>query len=193
MHRIFSALRVRALAVTLAVTIVAPLGAAATHRTVTYDYLIGVAPLCDLAPGACPVLSVSRDGDTIELTGAGTFSIHPKSVTGGGTFVHKNAEGEVIGTGTWTATDLLFFRSYGSGAVQGLPEEFEGGTARIRVRLIPDGGGEGFNGVLKVVCTLGDDIPSSAVEGIRLRVIGGENFSDEVSGFTLFVRTGEGG
>ena len=83
--------------------------------------------------------------------------------------------------------ELLSFHSYGSGAAQGLPEEFEGGQALILVHINPDAGGPGFDAVLQVDCLLGDKIPSGAEEGIRLNVKGGLNFNKEVSGFTIFV------
>ena len=36
----------------------------------------------------------------IEITGSGTLTTHPKSVTGGGAFTHKASDGTVIGSGT---------------------------------------------------------------------------------------------
>src|SRR6266446_6720838 len=62
----------------------------------TYTYLLGAGPICSLEPTACPDIAEAPNGDRIELAGSGTFSIHPKSVTGGGTFTHKNANGDVL-------------------------------------------------------------------------------------------------
>lgn len=50
----------------------------------TYEYLIGTGLLCDLDPSACPDVAMAPNGDTVEITGSGTFTIHPDSVTGGG-------------------------------------------------------------------------------------------------------------
>lgn len=156
-------------------------------ETANYSYLIGEGFLCDLDPSACPDISTASNGHTVEVTGSGTLSIHPKSVTGAGTFVHKDAEGDVLAEGTWTAEQLISFHSYGSGSVQGLPEELEGGLALIRVGLYV-GGEKVSTAILQVDCLLGDKIPSGAAEGIRLAVQGAPNFNKEVSGFTVFVR-----
>ncbi len=153
----------------------------------TYAYVIGTGFLCGLDPTACPAVAGAKNGDTIEITGEGTFSIHEKSATGGGTFVHKDSEGNVIGSGTWEAMELISFHSYGSGSVQGLPPELQGGKALMRVHLTADGGGPEFDGILWVDCLLGDKIPAGAAEGVRLDVPGIINFNKEVSGFTVYV------
>ena len=158
-------------------------GVSADAGANTYEYLVGSGLLCSLGPGACPDVARAPNGDTIELAGQGTFSIHPKSVTGGGTFTHRDAAGNVLGSGTWTATQLLGFHSYGSGAAQGLPSEFTGGLVLIRVHL-----SAGFDAILQVDCAIGDQIPGGAIEGVRLAVQGGLNFNEEVSGLTVFIQ-----
>lgn len=143
---------------------------------------------------------MAPNGDTVELTGSGTLTIHPKSVTGGGTAVHKNRAGSVLGTARWEAVELLSFTSYGS---QGdLPPDFEGGLALIRVHLRPDSAPRlVFDGVLQVHCLVGafpanaayrlGHPPGGVEEGIRLAVsrAGSLNFNEQVSGFTIFIRT----
>lgn len=151
----------------------------------TYTYLIASGFLCGLDPSACPVISrASENDDTITMSGAGTFSIHPGSVSGGGTFTHKDAGGTVIATGTWTATELLSFHSYGTSP--GFPPTVEGGQVLMRVHLSPSGGG-GFDAILQVHCLIGT-FPPGAQEGIRLAIAGGLNFNHEVSGFTIYIR-----
>lgn len=156
-------------------------------ETVNYHYFIGTDPLCALDPSACPDATMAASGDVLNMTGKGTLSIHPKSVTGKGEFQHYDAAGNLLAEGTWKALQLLSFHSYGSGAAQGLPEEFEGGQALIRVQLYVNGTPVA-QAVLQVDCTLGDKIPAGAHEGVRLAVEGGPNFNHEVSGFTLYVR-----
>lgn len=165
-----------------------PLSVFASHQTPkTYDYLIATGFLCGLPePNPCPAVARGSNGDTIEITGQGTLSINPDAVSGGGTFVHKDTAGNVIGSGTWTATKLVNFRSWGTQA--GLPPNFEGGRAKIRIHLTPSGGGPGFDGVLKIFCTIGD-FPQSAHEGVELVLWRGPNFTEKVSGLTLFIRT----
>lgn len=164
-----------------------PTAVFASHQpTTTYDYLIGTGLLCDLPfPNPCPAISMGNTGDKIEITGQGTLSINPKSVTGGGSFVHKDASGNVIGSGSWSADDLIGFRSWGT--QPDLPANFEGGRAKIRVHLTPSTGGEGFDGTLRIICAVGD-FPSSAEEGVELTLRHAPNFTDIVSGLTLFIR-----
>ncbi len=160
--------------------------ASASRASATFDYLIGVPPLCDLDPSACPDIAVAPNGDTVEITGSGSLSVHPKSVSGGGTFTHKDPDGNVIGGGTWTATDLISFHPYGSGEAQGLPSNFWGGQAIIRVHLVA--GPVEADGWMTVDCELGK-VPGGAAEGTTLDVPGLIHFNDPVSGFTVFVNT----
>lgn len=176
-----------------AITALLPMAALASHNSGMYSWHAGDALLTGVDPSFGPVVSKARNGDTIKVVGTGTMTVQTgrDEVTGGGTFVHKNSDGNVIGQGTWTAERLLSFRSYGNGTPQGLPENFFGGRSRMRVHLAPDGGGEGFDATLTIDCTIGHKIPSSAKEGIELNVLGNApNFREEVSGATLFVKTG---
>jgi hypothetical protein len=156
---------------------------AADSGSATYDYLIGTGILCDFDPSACPAVAMASNGDTIAMTGTGTLSIHPKSVSGGGDFTHNFASGGSV-SGTWTAKKLLSFNGYGCGGA-GLPDDFCGGLAVIRVELFV-GGSHVADGTLQVDCLIGA-FPAGAAEGVRLAVQGGPNFNNEVSGFTLFI------
>lgn len=171
-------------ALVLGLALVGAADVAAARPTVRYGYQIGtgtVAGLPDVHVEG-PAVAKAANGDTIEITGTGTLSVHPKSVTGGGAFTHKKADGTVVASGTWAATKLLSFKSYGSGSLQGIPPQNEGGLALLRVHLSP-----GFDAVLQVDCLLGKP-PAGAREGVRLAVRGALNFNKEVSGETLFVR-----
>ena len=152
--------------------------ASAQSATATFNYLVGSASRPDVAR--------APSGDTISMSGSGTLSIHPDSVTGSGSFTHKDASGTVKATGMWTALQLLSFVSYGSSP--GLPPTFEGGKALVLIHLSPSAGGSGFDAVLRITCLVGSP-PPSADEGIRLNVQDVINFNREVSGFTLFIRT----
>ncbi len=160
--------------------------ATATHKNAEYTYMIGTGFLEEFGD----VISKAPNGDTIEFIGEGNFSTSNKKANGRGTFIHRNSEGDVIGTGKWAATRLISFQPYGSGVPQGLPENFEGGRALVKVTLDPDGVGESFDATLKITCVIGNKIPPKAEEGIRLAVRGIPiNFNEEVSGGTLFIRT----
>src|ERR671935_2121106 len=68
-----------------------------------------------------PNVSRAPNGDQVAVTGGGTFSVHPKSVTASGTFTHTDSQGNVLASGTWTATELLSFQLYGCGVVHNFP------------------------------------------------------------------------
>lgn len=165
-----------------------PSSALAHHRpNVSYQYLVGTGLLCELPfPNPCPAISEGLRGDRIELSGQGTFTTNPKTVTGGGTFVHKSETGAVIGQGEWHAMELLSFKSWGTSP--DLPANFEGGVAKLRIHLAPASGGSGFFATLKIFCTIGD-FPSTAHEGIKMVVRRAPNFSQIISGLTVFIRT----
>ncbi len=152
----------------------------------TYAYHAGDAFLASLNPAFAPDVAVAANGDRVELAGTGTLSVFPKSVTGGGTFTHKDAAGGVIATGTWTATKLLSFESYGASAA--VPPTWRAGLALIRVHLSPSAGGPGLDATLRITCHLPEtDVPGGFHEGVRLAVDGALNFNREMSGATLFV------
>ncbi|HLZ69958.1 MAG TPA: hypothetical protein VKV26_08640 [Dehalococcoidia bacterium] len=151
----------------------------------TYHYLLGAGLICALGPSVCPDVAMASNGDTIALSGQGTLSIHPKTASGGGTFVHMHGS-TVLGKGTWTATDLLSFDATGSDPSLGLPPSFSGGQAILRVHLV-GASGEQFDGILTQDCDLGTNPPGHA-EGVRLVVQGALNFNDKVSGGTLFIK-----
>jgi hypothetical protein len=62
---------------------------------------------------SCPAVAKSANGDSYEISGAGTFDPQHKSVKAAGTFNHKSTNGNVLETGVWTASELISFGSYG--------------------------------------------------------------------------------
>ncbi len=124
--------------------------------------------------------------DSILIVGEGTLSVHSKSVTGGGTFTHNSAGGGSV-SGTWTAEQLLSFKSYGSSPL--LPPNFEAGKALILVHFEADGGaGEGY-GILTIGCQLPEvRLPRGMFEGVKFNVLGGINFYQVSPSATLFIR-----
>jgi hypothetical protein len=157
----------------------------ADSGSASYVYLLGTSFLCDLGPSACPDVAMAANGDTIDITGSGTLSIHPNSVSGGGTFTHHFDGGSL--SGTWTAEQLLSFVSYGSSPL--FPPEFTAGLALIRVHLVADGGSPQADAILRVTCVLaGATFPSGGEEGVRLNIQDLLNFNEEVSGVTLFIK-----
>jgi len=85
-----------------------------TTATANYNFLIASGFLCDPNDSAqCPAVTRAADGETIEISGAGTLGLANKSVTAAGAFTEKTPTGEIVATGVWTATELASFESYG--------------------------------------------------------------------------------
>ena len=167
----------------------AAVSAAPTKTYPTYDYLIGVEPICSLDPSEplCPDIARADNGDTIAIKGSGTLSAHAPA-TGGGSFVHKNAAGTVLATGTWTATRLMSFKAFGADPTLGFPSSFTGGKAVMLVALWV-GGVHVHDAVLTVDCDLGTNPPGIS-EGIKLAVKDALNFNKHVSGANVFILEG---
>src|SRR5207244_6367853 len=95
-----------------------PLGFAASSSTASFQFLVGAGPICDLpVPNPCPDVSMASNGDTVTVAGQGTLSIFTKSVSGSGTFVHKAPDRTVRAMGTWTAIQLMSLKYFGSSPV----------------------------------------------------------------------------
>ncbi len=182
--------------VTLALVMSSLTGVAgAKSETLDYRWLAGAGVVDFPAEGGtvcelgvpCPDVATASNGDTIEIAGEGTLSVHPKSVTGSGGFTHNFAAGGSV-SGTWTATQLLSFKSYGSSpAAVGLPPTWEAGKAIIRVQLFV-GGNPVATGTLTVSCILPEvEVPGGAFEGSTLNLHGGPNFNKAELGATLFI------
>lgn len=180
----------------------------AQNSLANYTFILASGFLCD--PGdssACPATAKATQGDSYELSGAGMFGGQDKSVKAAGTFAHKSANGTVLESGAWTASELVSFLSYGI-APNALRHEKKasvppqiankrlamlsgpmptGGLAVFRIVLQPISGAI-KTAVLQVNCALGDVPRERSVEGIRLVFEkGGNEFSEEVGGRVLFL------
>jgi hypothetical protein len=185
-------------------------GGPARAQTGSADYSFVVASgfLCDAGgSGTCLAVAKSTNGDSYEISGAGTFDQKNKSVKAAGTFNHKSMNGNVVETGVWIASDLLSFDSYGvaptaliqKGGVFGrpqigaakrpLPSELvpTGGLAKFRIQLMPLSGAT-KTALLQVNCALGDVPRDRSVEGIRVTLERNNfEYSGETSGRVMFL------
>jgi hypothetical protein len=123
------------------------------------------------------------------------------------------ASGEVV-VGSWTAKKLLSFESFGPSPCTfampcsfglpppldplGLPESWEAGVAKMKIRLVVDGTGKKYDAVLGIFCNLPlAAVPVDHFEGIRVDVKGVGSFDmspvGETGGrVTLFKRLNNG-
>ena len=141
-----------------------------------------------------PNFGSAPNGDMITITGHADFSVNPKSAEGSGTFTHKTSTGTVVGSGTWTATELLDYQSYGCGIVFDitLPPNFCGGKVKLRVMLTTPLGQ--LPATMTVICIIGPNPPNSAFgdkrsEGAMLDVPGVINFNHTAGGDNVIIQT----
>jgi hypothetical protein len=142
-----------------------------------------------------PNFGFASNGDTVAITGQAEFSVNPNAVSGGGSFTHMNAAGTVLATGTWEATGLLDYQSYGCGVVFGnpIPPNLCGGRVAMKVMLTTPLGQ--LPGILTVICVIGPNPPNSIIssgdrsEGATLSVPGIVNFNHTAGGDNVIVQT----
>ena len=148
----------------------------------------------DGAPSA-----IAGNGDQIDISldpdvglGLAPFTFHPQAISGGGDFTIKNAAGDVLSGGTWEATKLLSFQSYGSTFVAELGVFLFGGTLQLQIEL-----STGERAILRLTCADFGTPPTGAVQGMALQVVRGNHFTavwpfpadGPTQGFTFFVKT----
>jgi len=126
-----------------------------------------------------PNMAIAPSGAVVQMTGDGVLSVHPKSASGGGGFTQLDPDGNVVASGTWAATGLSTFVSYGT-----IGHNLFGGEAILKVTLTPDTGGA-FSGVLWITCLVANP-PAGKNEGIRLNAHG-INYNKEDGGDTIFI------
>jgi hypothetical protein len=171
-----------ALALTAAVVLVPTIAVA---DSATHTYLLVMEE---------PNFGVAANGDQIAVTGEGEFSVNPNSVTAAGEFTHTDSGGNVLATGTWTATGLLDYQSYGCGEVFGdpIPPDLCGGAVKMRVTLTPNGTSLQLPGTMTVFCVIGPHAPQSILgpltEGVTLNVPGIINFNHSAGGDNVYVQ-----
>ena len=134
---------------------------------------------------------VGRDavtGDTVGLTGSGEFKPGTMDAAGGGTFVHRHANGTEVAHGVWVVTGFVSWTPAGgflpSFLTDGIGEvsEASAGIVTIHVELKPSSGGS-VPATLSVDCNL----PGAAFpieEGITLNI--GTFHFEQHSGLTVF-------
>jgi hypothetical protein len=141
-------------------------------------------------------VGAAPNGDHVVVEGTGTFSVHPKSVSASGTFTHFDPDGNVVGAGTWTATELISLNFYGCRFVPAMDldlgdDSLCGGALKLRVTLDTPIGQ--FPAILTIFCVIGPQAPAShnvieGGEGATLNVPGVINFNHTVTGDNVFVR-----
>ena len=171
-----------------------------------YTFLVGAGTVCGGGDASkCPAVVKSENGDSYQMSGAGTFNTENKSVVAAGTYTHEAPDGTVMETGVWSASQLVRFDSYGIAPTAmtvggnagedatfgakpkaGAPMPMGQRVARL-LGAIPTGGlgvfrirlwpmmGRTKTAELQVNCALGTVPRERSVEGIRLTFEGSGN------------------
>jgi hypothetical protein len=207
-QNIFSTLIIRWVAVPSLAMFLGAVPAKAQNNSSNYTLLVASGFLCDPGDSAtCPAVVKSPNGDSYEISGAGTFNTQSKSVTVTGTFAHKSSDGTVLEAGVWIVSELVSFDSYGiapgalmSGGRAFGPPKFgpkglpifsgsmpTGGLAVFRIRLLPMSGAL-KTALLQANCALGKVPAEREIEGIRLSFErNGIEFAQEAGGRVMFL------
>jgi hypothetical protein len=177
------------------------------NRFVRWDLVLianGVA-----VAGGTDVSTDAGTKDTIALTGSGQAEPREDEASGGGTFVHKHADGSVVAKGAYVVTGFVSWeRLRGgnfakTGLIDGIgngpgssedEDEPTSGILTVSVRFIPDGTSPsaGLAGVLSIHCDLPDTVGGD-FEGVTVAVAGlsftpAANADPNAHGVTLFHR-----
>ena len=122
-----------------------------------------------------------QPGDTIRVTGSGTFDTTSGVVTGGGSFTHFNADGTVHMRGSWEATGLVSFASFG-----GPKTSQQGGVLQLTTMHFDQDGQPcmcGDEGGMPMTLTSVVNDPAGTVGGVTTGP-----FGQSVSGVVAFGR-----
>ena len=112
-------------------------------------------------------------GDTLRLTGAGTFNPTAGAVAASGSFTRFLSDGSVFRRGTWAATGFTSFTGFG-GPNNGL----QGGVLALTVTLFPDGGAPVTGVPMTITCMI--FAPPGTEEGVTL-----DGFTELTSGTSV--------
>lgn len=153
-----------------------------------FQFHVGDQFLKDITGAPLGAVAKASDGKTITVIGSGEIDVKKLEADGEGTFEVRSPSGVLGVSGTWEAKKLISFQNFGGQA--GVPPDFRGGRAVIRVHAIrqfainPSAPLE-FDATLTVDCALGK-FPAGFEEGITFDA-GFINFNKKVSGVTVFV------
>lgn len=133
----------------------------------------------------------AKTGDMVSVTGSGDAQPGEGRGTGGGTFVHRRADGSLVAQGVYFVTGFNSFVHPG-GSLVGIPltdgidrlNRTTGGKLSLKIRGLVDGGGT-VDAVLGVECSLPGGA-SGLTEGITLSVPALDLHFVQNGGATLF-------
>ncbi len=129
-----------------------------------------------ITPNTALAMSGPFMGDTIRVTGSGTFDTSAKAIVASGSFTHISKTGLVLARGTWVATGFTSFRSFG-----GPNPGTQGGQLWLKSTLLPNGEAPVPNMVMSITCRVGLSPGQGPEEGTTVG-----DFTMKTDGSTLF-------
>jgi hypothetical protein len=115
-------------------------------------------------------------GDTIRVTGSGTFDTSTAAIVASGSFTHTHPNGTIVARGTWVATAFTSFVGFG-----GPSPGFQGGQLWFTATLFPEGGSPHTGIAMSITCLVGLGPGHGFEEGTTV-----DGFTDKTGGATLF-------
>lgn len=144
------------------------------------------------SPGGAATARDRASKDLLRVTGSGQFDVNNEKASGGGRFVHLRANGSRVGRGSYVVTDFVSFEPL-AGSIEATPiidgvaekSNARAGILTVNVAVYV-GRTVAGHATMEVHCTLPGS-PAGTVEGVRVKVDGGPNFSKIVDhGPTIF-------
>jgi hypothetical protein len=129
-------------------------------------------PNTAMAPEGSPAFA----GDTLTVTGSGSFDTSAKTISGGGSYQITTSGGVVVDKGTYVISMFVGFTPYG-----GPSPGFQGGKLALTVTATSSLTGATTTNIQSTVTCLVGSPPQGAMEGVTSGV-----FSQSVIGKTLF-------
>ncbi|TMD60448.1 MAG: hypothetical protein E6I87_06260 [Chloroflexi bacterium] len=154
--------------------------AASVNTSAKFDWHVSDAFIQTMAgPNQTGAVAKASDsgafiGHSVRVSGTGTMNTAAMNATGGGTFVHTDATGQVVAFGTWTATSLKSFTFFGCDTGP-FPADFCGGVAVMSLHVVatttnPAMGQVQADGEIWVNCRIHAPAGNTDEEGIKLKV-----------------------
>jgi hypothetical protein len=149
----------------LAMLLIGLVGSVASARAAVYGF--------NMDP---PTTTQNAAGQTIRITGGGSFDTALGTVLGNGSYSIADPAGKVVERGVWVATTFGSFDSQG-GPNRGL----QGGVLHISIALLPNGGTPRSNIPMTVICAFEN---GEFVEGEDATLVG--DFVTATGGESVF-------
>ncbi len=139
---------------------------AATAKAAVYSFNVGQPPS----------ISADQSGNTIRLTGAGTFDTVEQTVSANGAYTIRDSAGKVIEKGTYGDAEFVSFEALG-----GPNKGVQGGVLDITVTIFSNTGAVISGVPMEIVCPFENGAFDEDDDGTTIGP-----FTQAVSGITVF-------